>query len=250
MAGLQKVTDHGVCNLLKHMDRSQPHNSNADIDPARTPLNYKLSPDRAPLTDYQYYKRLRDDCFVFNRNDVKTVACWCITMPQMPNKTEAEIAKLEEVFFSSCYDFLNNRYGYGTDKLVINCSVHKDEAGESHMHYAFVPVVPDDNPRHEQVAKVCMNDVVDLRDMKTFHLDLQKHLDKTGYNFPVHTGITKASGGSRTVKQLKAETQRERQLRERLIEANQRIQELERPAPIQFGQAGEREERQPRFGRR
>lgn len=243
MASIKKVTDSAVGNLCRHMDRSLSNNSNEDIDPEKSYLNENLLEKFLPgrtLTDREYYKELRNSCYVFNRDDVKTVGSWIITMPDIPGKTPAEIEALEPLFYRSCFDFLTDRYGVkgveGLEKTdnIISCWVHRDEAGErSHMHFLFCPVVPD--AKHDQGRKICMNDIVSLGDFKSFHPDLQRHLDAItepfGFSFPVHTGITSAVGGNRSVKELKRNSAYEEKLRqaneeiERLKEANRKSRE-------------------------
>lgn len=99
--------------------------------------------------------------------------------------------------------------------------VHDDEGGQPHLHFCFVPVVED--PKHEQGYKICANDVLDRRELRNFHPDLQRYLNEHGLeDARVMTGVTKRQGGNRTVAQLKAE--REYQ------------QEVERPA-LYFGKS-------------
>ena len=87
----------------------------------------------------------------------------------------------------------------------------------------FVPVVED--PKHEQGYKICANDVLDRRELRNFHPDLQRYLDTHGLeDARVMTGVTKRQGGNRTVAQLKAEREQEYQ------------QEVERPA-LYFGES-------------
>lgn len=44
----------------------------------------------------------------------------------------------ERRFFRLCYDFLAQRYG--GEQNVVTATVHRDESGESHLHFCFVPV--------------------------------------------------------------------------------------------------------------
>ena len=104
---------------------------------------------------------------------------------------------------------------------VLQAIVHDDEGGQPHLHFCFVPVVED--PKHEQGYKICANDVLDRRELRNFHPDLQRYLNEHGLeDARVMTGVTKRQGGNRTVAQLKAE--REYQ------------QEVERPA-LYFGES-------------
>ena len=72
------------------------------------------------------------------------------------------------------------------------------------MHFCFIPVVED--KKHEQGEKVCANAVLDRRELRNFHPDLQKFLDENGLeDAHVMSGVTKRQGGNRTVAELKAE---------------------------------------------
>ena len=65
-----------------------------------------------------------------------------------------------------------------------------------------------EDKKHEQGEKVCANDVLDRRELRNFHPDLQKYLDENGLaDARVVSGVTKRQGGNRTVTELKAERQ-------------------------------------------
>ena len=119
------------------------------------------------------------------------------------------------------YDyFLANRYG---EKNVVQAIVHDDEGGQPHLHFCFIPV--EEDLKHEQGYKICANDVLDRRELRNFHPDLQRYLNEHGLeDARVMTGVTKRQGGNRTVAQLKAEREQEYQ------------QEVERPA-LYFGES-------------
>lgn len=120
--------------------------------------------------------------------------------------------------FFARYHLHEDRYG---EENVVQAIVHDDEGGQPHLHFCFVPVVED--PKHEQGYKICANDVLDRRELRNFHPDLQRYLNEHGLeDARVMTGVTKRQGGNRTVAQLKAE--REYQ------------QEVERPA-LYFGES-------------
>ena len=61
-----------------------------------------------------------------------------------------------------------------------------------------------------QEYKVCANDVLDRRELRNFHPDLQRYLNEHGLeDAHVMTGVTRAQGGNRTVAELKAEREQE-----------------------------------------
>ena len=124
---------------------------------------------------------------------------WVVTAPQ-----DLEQEQYDN-FFLAVYDFLENRYG---EENVVQAVVHDDEGGQPHLHFCFVPVVED--KKHEEGYKVCANDVLDRRELRNFHPDLQRYLDEHGLeDAHVMTGVTRAQGGNRTVAELKAEREQE-----------------------------------------
>ena len=229
MASVEKFTDAAVTNQLRHNAREIINNSNKDIDRTRTHLNYTLTPERS-LSPRSYYTARKQELYVYGRKDVKTMAGWIVTAPK-----ELTTPEEEHAFFLSTYNFLENRYGR---ENVIQATVHYDEGkkkkvldrwgkvqtdadsnpiyklaiGRPHLHFDFIPVVADTNPKHSQSEKICANDVLTRHELQHFHTDLQKHLIADGINCSVLTGITKANGRNYTVKELKANYEAQREL--------------------------------------
>ena len=57
---------------------------------------------------------------------------------------------------------------------------------------------------------MCANDVLDRRELRNFHPELQRYLNAHGLEDAcVMTGVTRAQGGNRTVAELKAEREQE-----------------------------------------
>ena len=209
MASVEKFSAGAVRNQLRHNCREIEHSSNTNIDPTRQERDYLLSPDRG-ISDYDYLKKRLSQLYVYNRKDVKVMAGWVVTAPQ-----ELPVERQED-FFVTVYDFLENRYG---KENVVQAAVHDDEGGQPHLHFYFIPVA--DDPKHDEGFKVCANEVLDRRELRNFHPDLQRYLSEHGLeDAHIMTGVTKQQGGNRTVAQLKAE----------------REQEIKRPS-LYFGEA-------------
>ena len=192
MASVEKFTEHAVVNQLRHIERTIKNPSNKDIDSEKINQNYTLAPDRG-MTSFDYFKQRKSELYCYHREDVKVMAGWIVTAPQdLP-------ADQYEAFFQSTYDFLSNRYG---EENCVQAIVHNDESGQPHLHYYFIPAAPD--AKHGG-AKICANDILNRRELRNFHPDLQRHLKNDGIDAHIMTGITKAQGGNRTVWQLKNE---------------------------------------------
>lgn len=192
MASMKKFTEKAVVNQLRHIERTVKNPSNADIQKSREKYNYTLSPDRN-MTSYDYFKERKSELYCYKREDVKVMAGWVVTLPKEID------AEKEEDFFRCVYQFLSNRYG---EENCIEAIVHKDETGQPHLHFYFIPVTEDKKHGGE---KICANDVLNKKELRNFHPDLQKHLKENNLNVKVHTGITREQGGNRSVKEMKEE---------------------------------------------
>lgn len=190
MASVKKFVHGEVFNQIRHIERTIQYPSNPDIDPERLSQCYKLTSDRG-MTAWDYYAKRKEELYCMNRPDVNTAAGWVVSCPTDVPK------EMEDLFFYNVFDFLCERY---EEKNIIQCTVHKDESGSSHLHFLFIPVIPD---RRHGGEKICCKDVLNKRELRNFHPDLQKYLMSHGCPGTVQTGITKEIGGNRTVEQLK-----------------------------------------------
>ena len=204
-------------------------------------MNYDLTPEREGLRPFEYYKKRLSELYCYHRSDVKTLAGWVVTLPSEVGVSTTE----EQQFFRATFDFLADRYGR---ENVIQAVVHHDEgvrdasgqlrAGRPHLHFCFIPVVADNNPRHVQSEKVCANDLLTKRELSQAQRDLQAYLTENGIEGRIITGGT---GQNRTVEQLKEVTRLELEV-ERLRETNRDLQsriydlelELERSRAIEI----------------
>lgn len=205
MASVEKYTEPKVLNQIKHIERQFASNSNKDIVAELTEKNYALTPDRGMSTK-QYYLKRKSELYAYGRDNLVTGFGWVITAPaELPTNKQ-------ELFFRSCYEFVAERYG--GEQNVIAAQVHYDEgvrdengnliAGQPHMHMLTIPVVPDNNPNHWQDEKICCKQVINKKDLQTFHDDFQAFIDSVpGLDVKVKTGRTAAQGGNITVEQYK-----------------------------------------------
>ena len=198
MASVEKIARENVWNIIRHNERLNHNYSNSDVDLKRKNLDYLLTPDRG-MSSYDYYKQRLSECYVYGRSDVKTVFSWVITCPEDVPEDQTDL------FFYNCYDFLNERYG--GEKNCISCAVHKDESGRPHMHYLGMPIVEDKKHGGE---KVCCNDVINRKDLRNFHQDLDRYLKNNGVKGSVYTGITQKQGGNRSIRELKQERENQK----------------------------------------
>lgn len=172
MAHLKHYHRSGVKDILEHNKRENNY-SNQDIDPSRSKYNYSLSGHE---NDLEYYKQRLSEVHCLNRANVNTLSSWVVTLPKGVKKED------QKKFFQETVDFLKNRYGA---ENCVCADVHFDET-TPHLHYCFVPVVYDEKKQREKVDR---KSIFTIKELKTFHNDLQKHIEqRLGYDPKVVTG--------------------------------------------------------------
>lgn len=189
MAHVEKYTRTQVNNLFRHYEREHIANN---VDADRTHLNYNLLENTDNKKGIELLQERLDNVHCLKRKDVNIVCSWVVTVP----KTLKE--EHHKQFFNETYDFLTKRYG---KENTIGAYVHMDEV-QPHLHYVFVPIVHD-NKRN--ILKVCAKDVINRKELKTFHNDLKKHLEnKMNMQVDILNGAT--INGNKTVLELKRES--------------------------------------------
>ncbi|PEJ95415.1 hypothetical protein COL52_03130 [Bacillus toyonensis] len=192
MAHVQKYTKGNVQGLSNHWDRKTEKHSNLDIDKERSDLNYDLCQKEGDTLSRMQQRLHEVHCL--NRKDVKVCADWVVTLPE---SLKGISEKEQREFFEKTYEFLTNRYG--GEKNVLSANVHMDET-TPHMHFAFMPVVWDEKKQRE---KVCANDVLTRKELKTFHQDLDKFLKQEIPHIYKEGILNDKTIGVDTVKNLK-----------------------------------------------
>ena len=230
MAHAAKYAASASGHMLSHYDRSKDGHS-GNIDPSRTHLNYNLAPEReGSQLDFIHQRMSEVRCL--KRADVNIMCDWVVTLPKYqwhdnnihmtPNKEQ-----VERTFFERVYRFMADRYG---EQNIISAYVHRDET-TPHMHFAFVPVTEDKKRGGE---KLSAKEVITKNDLKTFHTDLERHLDSfRDWHFEVVNEATK--DGNKTIAELKKQTAHEEVLKAQheATEARQRaLQEQESIKPL------------------
>lgn len=216
MAHKQKYIVSSVGHMFMHYDRSKtvPDLSN----PVNTNLNYNLANDDQPLKQLDFLHQRLSEIHVHNRKDVNVMVDWVVTMPKTLINSEDE-----KVFFKATYDFLNERYG---KENVISAYVHKDEV-TPHMHYSFVPAIED---KKRDGYKLSAKEVITRNDLRTFHGDLSKHLEKTfGRDVGILNEATK--DGNKSIQELKRQSASER-LEEATVKASKIVSKADKHVDV------------------
>lgn len=194
MAHMQKFTRSAAHGILSHDERNKSNDKqyrNVDIDNSKTHLNYSYL-DNSSAED-RLNKRLKE-VDIYKRPNIKVLCSWVVTLPKEIKSED------ERKFFDLTYEFLSQKYGQNN---VISADVHKDET-TPHLHFTFVPVVPNNKKNAKLSEKVSSKEVLTQSHLKQFHTELNKYISKSlGYDAGILNGATKQN---KTIKQLKQET--------------------------------------------
>ena len=190
MAHVTKVKQTGVVGLAIHNERRAGCElSNRDIDSSRTHLNYNLAASIQPLRPEAFLKQRLKEISYLKRKDVVMMADWIVTLPKDVKQGD------EQLFFESCYDFLEKMYG---KQNVVSAWVHNDET-TPHIHFSFIPVLQEENRERLNCKKILTKTA-----LKQFHPALCESIEKRlGYLPSIQNGAT--INGNRTIQELKSQ---------------------------------------------
>lgn len=200
MANAAKYKRGAVGHMFNHYARTTGDNvqrGNEKIDPDKTYLNYDLHTGNTADSEKndwkEQMKRLEKRLSEVSHRDFKSyddnlIADWVVTLPENVSAEKAAD------FFKAVYDFSCERYGKDN---VISAWVHMDET-TPHIHFAFVPVVTNEDGSE----RLCAKDVISKTELSRFHPELQKYVEeKLEQPVAILNGAT--AGGNRTLAQLK-----------------------------------------------
>lgn len=174
-----------VINILRHNAREIINRTTESyIDPERTHLNYRVSPDRG-MTDREYYRQRRDELQYRKRKDLRIMSEVVIQAPKdLPASQHKE-------FFERTYDYYSGHFG---EQNIIAAHVHMDET-TPHVHIDIINAYQGRINAHEIWTRTYYTKM---------HPELQQYLADHGIHANILTGITKQQGRAYTVRELKA----------------------------------------------
>lgn len=178
MAHVAKVKMAGVANVVGHYERLAESRGyeRENIDGSRTHLNYAvgsgdLRPESLALVVRERVSEARQSHEKASgkalRKDANVLMDWVVTRPQ--DCPEG----LTEAFFEAVVAFVQERYGR---ENVPGGFVHMDET-TPHVHIPVIPV---------RDGKLVASKVVNRADLRTFHSDLGRAVDRA---LGVHVSI-------------------------------------------------------------
>lgn len=206
MAHVAKFTRGASGHMLGHYSREKEHLPD-NIKPELTHLNYNLAGDYQPMKQIDFIRQRLSEVKVQKRSDVNVLCDWVVTAPKdLPAEDLGQ-------FFESTHAFLAGKYG---KENVVSAYVHMDEA-TPHLHFAFIPVVPD---KKKGGYKVSAKECITRSQLKSFHNELQRRLEnELGHPVSILNEATKE--GNKSIEELKRQT-----ATERLREANEKAAQI------------------------
>ena len=156
----EKLTRAEVNGKCTHNDRKAKCNTNKDIDPTRTHLNYYIKKNNYTYTK-EFDKLRKEQNLAGHLRENSIIMCQMIFTSDQEffNRIGEQETKR---YFDECYKFICNYKNLG-EKNIISAVVHLDE-GTPHLHLMFVPVVHTKDKEGNPIEKICARDFWKGRD--------------------------------------------------------------------------------------
>lgn len=213
MAHILKVTAARARGLLKHCARTEEA-ENPNVDRTLTDQNRNLTVSCIKRDDglfelkyhsisgeeveQRYIERMKN-VRSMKRADVKSLVSLVVTAPEGLTEEQSQL------FLRRCVGYAATRFG---EKNVIAGCIHLDEPGaRPHVHVLMTPVIEAEK-KGERFEKLCCKKFLIREDYTQLHTNLERFVRLYGKlpKIELTNGITKASGGNRTISQLKYDT--------------------------------------------
>ena len=208
MAHFEKFKGINAFHMIEH-DTRENTNGKKNIDEERSKLNYNLCDVENPKEYLKELIQMVKDTGGTIRDDTNFLVSLCLTLPEdFPQNEE-----LEKQFFKAAVELIENDFGY---KSIVSAWVHKDESLENenfkfkpHIHIKFAPIhkkIKKYKSRPDKEMYIFNTDkCINRTYLRQFHNRLDSHIEEwLGFKTSVHVGITKAQGGNKEIKELKA----------------------------------------------
>ena len=200
MAHFEKYKGSNAYILIDHDNRGNTHGKE-NIDETKSHLNYNLCDVK---DEKEYLRSLVEKAKLTGaiiRDNSNLICSVVITLP----KDFEDNDELERQFFLGCYRMIAEDF---RESNIISAWVHKDEK-QPHIHIKFAPIREKEKTYKDGTTKtkICFDakNCVNRNYLQQFHNRLDTFMeDWLGFKTSVHTGITKAQGGNKTIAELKA----------------------------------------------
>lgn len=177
MAHHAKYNNSAIGHMLAHYNRERGYEDRANINTERTRENYTLTFRDDNLKDKDFIDRRCSECEYRSTKATIKMVDVVITLPK-------DFRGNEERFFENCFQFVGQRYGY---ENIVAGYVHRDET----THHIHIPFVPVQHNREKDVDRLIAKEVVNRQDLRTFHKDLERFLEREKTPAHILNGATK-----------------------------------------------------------
>lgn len=163
---VQKLNLQSSKMIIGHDLRTHENYSNIDVDLSKSEKN-TIYCDRG----IEYLKKRSDEIYIFGRNgkNKNDINYTCSVVVQYPKNCPID----ENQFFETMNDYFNFKFG---EKNCVCSVVHRDEKGQPHLHYVFMPVVALEKEKKGYTEKLCAKDVVNREMLLKFHQEAEQAL--------------------------------------------------------------------------
>ena len=193
----EKYTKGAISKIERHNERQNEHYGNQDIDLERSHLNYRLM----ECAEKNYFAAVMKLVDARNNPTGKKLRKDAVVLTEFIISSSNEFfdtlsPERQREYFQSSMEYLESLFG---KKNTIYAVVHNDEH-TPHMHFGFVPMTEDN--------RVCAKEVMNRNILRQIQEELPKHLQKAG--FDIERGEVNSEAVHRTVKQYKADMEKEK----------------------------------------
>lgn len=205
---IQKLKLQASKMIIGHDLRTHENYSNKGIDLSKSKNNV-IYCDRGA----DYLASRSNKIYIYGKNGKhkNDLNYTCSVVVQLPKN-----CKKEELFFDTMNDYLNNKFGA---KNCVCSVVHRDEAGQPHLHYVFMPVVAMDKAKNGYTEKLCAKEVINREMLLGFHKEAEQWLAEWGC--PVK--LTLEENENRDYINTVEEYKKAQDINKQLIEQNKQI---------------------------
>lgn len=210
MAHFEKFKGINAFHMIEHDTRENTY-LKENIDKERSYLNYNLCDIENPKEYLKELIELAKSTGATIRDDTNFLVSFCLTLPEDFPRNE----EMEKQFFIGAVELIKKEFG---EKSIVSAWVHKDESLENenfkfkpHIHIKFAPIHKKikkyKDGRQKEMYIFNTNKCINRTYLRQFHNKLDEYMeDWMGFKTSVHNGATK--NGNKTIKELKAESER------------------------------------------
>lgn len=210
---MSKLACHGnsfgkgaVVGMDKHNRRQNKEYGNPDIDVSKTAENYYYHEPKVSM--YQDSKDMIEKRVLANKNRVRSDSNWISEFIVYAPKNQNLEPEREKEYFRTVHDYFVSKVG---EENLLCSVVHKDEVSP-HMHFSFCPITKDN--------RLSSKEIMTRAFLRQIHDELPQVLQSKGFDVQRGDQVKPEDRHKkgRSVKQYKADVEKEKQEVEKELE--------------------------------